>query len=173
VTRAGRTTPRIAAFTLLELVMVMLLLCIAAAIAVPSMRGFGEGQRIKGCAAQIISLAQFARSEAITRGVPYRLNVDPGTGTFWLTAERDGVFQSLSEGIGRVFAAPDDVTIEWFGQPPAGEGQFPYVEFLPTGRTNAAAEFVLRDTRGGVSEVACLSPAEPFRTRTPGELSIR
>jgi prepilin-type N-terminal cleavage/methylation domain-containing protein len=169
---ARRRALRQRGFTLLELVMVMLLLCVAAAIAVPAMRGFGEGQRVRGCAAQLISLGQLARTQAVTRGVSYRLNVDPESATYWLTAERDGVFQTLGDDFGRIFTAPDGVTIECYAPPPA-DGRYPCVEFLPTGRTTAAASFVLTDTQGSMTEVACLSPAEPFRVRPVGELSVR
>jgi hypothetical protein len=83
--------------------------------------------------------------------------------------------------MGRVFAAPEGVTIAWDGPLPSssagggkgssGRGRYPYVDFLPTGRTSAAVSLLLTDHNGGatdgtVTEVACLSPAEPFRVLT-------
>lgn len=159
--------------------MVMMLLCVVAAMAVPSLRGFGRGRRVGACAAQLVTIAQYARTQAITRSNTYRLNVDPAAGTYWLTVERGGVFDVPGEEMGRVFAAPEGVTIAWNGPLPldsggdgargaaAGSPQL-YVEFLPTGRTSAAVSLLLTDHTGGasdgrVTEVACLSPAEPFR----------
>lgn len=161
---ADQPSSRRCGFTLLELVLVMMLLCIAAAIAVPSLRGFREGQRMRGASAQVVSLAQWARAQAVTRAVPYRLNVDAATGTYWLTAERAGVFEMLGEDLGRVFELPDGITIESYGAPVA-DSPFPCVEFLPTGRTVAAARVRLTDANGAITEIACLSPAEPFQVR--------
>ena len=166
-------------FTLLELVMVMMLLCVVAAMAVPALRGFGQGRRLGSCAAQLVSLAQYARTQAITRGVPYRMHVDPDTATYWLTAERDdGVFDTPGDEFGRVFEAPEGIAIDWLGPSPPDAGRFPYVEFLPTGRTSAAATLRLTDEGSGggggaVTEVACLSPAEPFRVLAEWEMTAR
>ena len=162
--------------------MVMMLMCVVAAMAVPSFRGFGKGRRVGACAAQLVTLTQYARTQAVTRAEPYRLNVDPATGTYWLTVARDadgggGFFERPGDEMGRVFAAPEGVTIAWDGPLPSAAGgggreQYPYVEFLPTGRTSAAVSLLLTDHDGGaadgtVTEVACLSPAEPFRVLTP------
>jgi prepilin-type N-terminal cleavage/methylation domain-containing protein len=169
-----------AGFTLLELVMVMMLLCVVAAMAVPSFGGFGRGRRVGACAAQLVTLAQYARTQAVTRAETYRLNVDPAGGTYWLTVDRGGgVFERPGEEMGRVFAAPEGVTIAWDGPLPSsspaggrqGGTRHPSVDFLPTGRTSAAVSLLLTDATGGaaggtVTEVACLSPAEPFRVLT-------
>jgi Tfp pilus assembly protein FimT len=157
---------------LLELIVVMLLMCIAAAIAVPSMRGFGENQRVRGCTAQLIALAQWGRAQAVTRGVPYRLNIDPATGTYWVTAQRAGVFETVGQDFGRTFTAPEGVTIQWYG-PAATDQAYPYLEFLPTGRTSGTASLLVTDAHGGVTEIACLSPAEPFRVLADAERVVR
>jgi prepilin-type N-terminal cleavage/methylation domain-containing protein len=180
---ADQSLLRASGFTLLELVMVMMLLCVVAAMAVPSFRGFGKGRRVGACGAQLVTLAQYARTQAVTRAETYRLNVDPATGTYWLTVERagngdGGAFERPGDEMGRVFAAPEGVTIAWDGPWPTSAGprgrggaQYPYVDFLPTGRTSAAVSLLLTDHNGGaadgmVTEVACLSPAEPFRVLT-------
>ncbi len=160
------------AFTLLELVLVMMLLCIVAAMCVPSMRAFGQGQRIKACSAHLVSLAQYARAQAVTRGIAYRLNFDTTGGTFWLTSEQNGAFQSLGEDFGRTFAAPDGVTFEWIGGA-VERGAIPYMEFLPTGRTTEAAGVRLTDAAGFQTDVACYSPAEPVRARNLSDWNIR
>ena len=160
--------------------MVMMLLCVVAAMAVPSLRGFGRGRKVGSAAAQVVSLAQWARTQAITRGVPHRLNVDPETGTYWVTLEQDGVFDFAGEEFGRTFQAPEGVTIDWYGPTgsegtltPGGRGQYPYVEFLPTGRTTAAVSLRISDADGQtVQEVACLSPAEPFRVLAHWEMTV-
>ncbi len=161
--------------------MVMMLLCVVAATAVPVMRGFGQGRRIGACAAQLVAVTQYARTQAITRGVPHRLNVDPDTGTFWITVEQNGAFDVAREDFGRVFEAPQGIAIRWYG-PTGSEGvaaaggrRYPYVEFLPTGRTSYGVTLRLSDAagNGAVQEVACLSPAEPFRVLADWEMTAR
>jgi type IV fimbrial biogenesis protein FimT len=160
-------------FTLLELVIVMLLLCVIAAMAAPSLRGFSEGRKVSTAAAQVESLGQWARTQSITRGVGMRLNVNPADGTYWLTAEQTGgIFGTLGEEFGRVFTMPDGVTLEWYGPNPV-DGQFPYIEFLPTGRTTASATVRLTDKRGTIVDIACLSPGEPLRVLPEQQVASR
>jgi hypothetical protein len=103
------------------------------------------------------------------------LNVDPATGTFWLTVDQAGVFVTPGEEFGRVFTAPEGVTLRWYGQAPltSQQAQFPFVEFLPTGRTTAAAWIELSDERGSVVEVGCRSPGEPLRVLADWERGLR
>src|SRR4051794_14678146 len=98
---------RHAAYTLLELVAVMAILCLVAGMAVPSLKGFGQGRQTTEGAAQLVALARRARTQAITEATPYRLNVDPAAGTYWLTAWRGGGFVSPGDNFGMVFAAPE------------------------------------------------------------------
>jgi prepilin-type N-terminal cleavage/methylation domain-containing protein len=168
-----KTRWRRSGFTLLELVMVMMLLCVIAAMAAPSLRGFSEGRKVTTAAAQVESLGQWARTQSITRGVGMRLNVNPSDGSYWLTSEQTGgVFGTLGEEFGRVFTMPDGVTLQWYGPTPT-EGKIPYIEFLPTGRTTATATIRLTDTRGTIVDVACLSPGEPLRVLTGQEMASR
>lgn len=161
---------------MLELVMVMMLLCVVAAMATPSLRGFSEGRKVGSCAAQVVSVGHWARTQAVTRGVAYRLNVDPATNSFWLTTDQAGVFVTPGEEFGRMFTAPEGVTLRWYGpMPTIGSGTpYPFVEFLPTGRTTATASIeVIDDDRGSVVEVACRSPGEPLRALADWERAVR
>jgi len=146
-------------FTLLELILVMAIIAIAVAMAVPSLHGFAQGRRAGNCAEEILALAQWARTQAIVRGKPYRLNLDPGAGTFWLTVqEDDGTIQSLGEEFGRTFSVPEGVRLDWNASPqPDGT----YVQFLPTGRCDPATIHVT-DPNGKVTEIACFSSTELF-----------
>ena len=164
--------------------MVMMLMCVVAALSVPSFKGFGKGRRVGACAAQLVTVTQYARTQAVTAAETYRLNVDAATGTYWLTVERDGAFVAPGQEMGRVFAVPDGVEIAWDGPLPSladmrGGARHPYVDFLPTGRVSSAVSLLLTDRNGGaadgtVTEVACLSPAEPFRVMTnDGGLAAR
>ena len=103
-------------FTLIELILVMAVLCIVVGLAAPSLTGFGRGRRATDAAAQIVSLARWARSQAITQGVVYRLNLNPAEGSYWLTVQQpDGTFGELLEEIGGVFTLPEDIRLDWDG----------------------------------------------------------
>ena len=146
--------------------MVLMIVAIVSMIAAPALNNFAKGRGIGNCAEQIVSLTRWARTQAITRGVAYRLNLDPATRTFWLTVVRDdGTVDYLGEEFGRVFTAPDGVSLEW-NAPPQQDGQ--YIQFLPTGRTDPATIRV-SDTRGKVIEISCFSPTELFHIVTDAE----
>ena len=99
-------------FTLLELILVMLILSTVLAMAGPSLGGFFTSRKTHDTAAQILALTQFARSQAISEGIVYRLNFDTRESTYWLTAREAGVFEELKTEFGRVFTLPRDVVME-------------------------------------------------------------
>ena len=67
-------------FTTLELLVVILILLIMAAIAFPNLSGWVRNQRLKGAARELLSHFQFARLEAIKRSTTIALAFNPGTG---------------------------------------------------------------------------------------------
>ncbi|MCP5521830.1 MAG: GspH/FimT family protein [Verrucomicrobiales bacterium] len=74
---AVRLRHRKAGFTLVELVLVMLLLAVVLAFAVPSLSRF-TGQRVlEDETNRFLSLIRFARSEAASVGLPMMLWIDP------------------------------------------------------------------------------------------------
>lgn len=141
----------------------MMILAIVALVAAPALSTFGKGRGAGNCADQIVSLTRWARTQSITRGVTYRLNLDPAARTYWLSQVRDdGTVDMLGEEFGRVFTAPDGVTLNW-NAPQQQDGQ--YIQFLPTGRTDPATISVA-DVRGKTIEITCYSPTEMFHVVT-------
>ena len=110
--RGERQHDRNGAFTLLELILVMVILSTVLAMAAPSLRGFFASRKTHDTAAQILALTQFARSQAISEGIVYRLNFDTRDRTYWLTAQQAGMFEELKTEFGQIFTLPKDIVME-------------------------------------------------------------
>ena len=156
--------------TLLELILVMLILSTVLAMAAPSLRGFFASRRIDDAAVQILALTQFARSQAITEGIVYRLNVDTHDRVYWLTAQKAGVFEKLETEFGQVYTLPKDVELdlEDFDQ----KDKDVFLTFSPHG-TVTAGLIRLTDRSGRVVEVSCPSVTETFSIVEPKRTSGR
>jgi type II secretion system protein H len=78
---------RRAAFTLLELILVMSLLAIVMAVAAPSLSGFFKGRTLDSEARRLLSLTRYAQSRAVSEGVPVQLWIDGQNRTYGLQAD--------------------------------------------------------------------------------------
>ena len=157
-------------FTLFELVLVLLIVSIVAALAAPSFRGFLTGRKSVNAAAQIVALGQYARAQAASSGAVLRLNVDAGAKAYWLSARKDAVFEALGTEFGRRFTLPDGLAVRWMpmlgnttgGKSATSGGAHDYVDFYPDGRADAAT-LLLTDSSGKVFQLGCLSETELFK----------
>ena len=146
-------------FTMLELVLVMLIACTVLAMAAPALRGFFASRRTDDAGAQVLSLVQFARSQAAAEGRVYRLNLELREGAYWLTAQTGTSFDRLGTEFGRTFTLPQGTVAELQAAETALDRS--YVSFYPTGLTEASV-IRLTGAQGRVVEVACQSPTESF-----------
>lgn len=96
-------------FTLIELILVMALLAIAASLSAPRMAAFFRGRSLDQEARRLLSLSHYGASRAVAEGVPVRLWIDPAGGTYGLEVEagygRGG--EAVME-----FAVDRDLTLE-------------------------------------------------------------
>jgi Tfp pilus assembly protein FimT len=145
--------------TLLELILVMLILSTVLAIAAPSLRGFFTSRRVDDAAAQILALTQLARSQAISEGIVYRLNFETRDRTYWLTAQKAGVFESLDTEFGQVYMLPKDINLEL--EDIEHKDKDTFLAFTPQG-TVTAGTVRLIDQGGRVLEVTCPTVTESF-----------
>ena len=67
-------------FTLIELMVVIAIAAVVLALAGPGFRQLIETQRLKSIHQQVVTDLQFARSEAVRRGVPVHFVVTPSSG---------------------------------------------------------------------------------------------
>ena len=177
-------SPRPNAFTLLELVAVMVILTILMMAVAPSLNTFGIARQTEQCAAQIIALAQWARDQAISEGRAYRLYFNPATQSYQVRVQDGAVyipavqmgqqqagagFVETGNDFGREFTVPEGVKLTVTSPT---EGGMNYLEFRPSGRTDPVSVRI-EDGRGKVIELACQSAAEPLRAVDPDQESRR
>ncbi|MCE5327719.1 MAG: prepilin-type N-terminal cleavage/methylation domain-containing protein [Planctomycetaceae bacterium] len=163
-----RCAGRAAAFTLIELVLVLALIGIVLAAAVPSMRGFVASRNAADTASQVLALTKCARGQAIAAGRPCRLNIDGAAGSFWLSVQQNGTFVEVQSDPGSRITPVDGVTISLRSEGPPRVDETPCVEFQPSGRC-AASTIEVRGRGGELYLVTCASPTEAFHIVTPAE----
>ncbi len=146
-------------FTLLELILVMVILSTVLAMAAPSLRGFFGSRKTHDEAAQLLALTQYARSQAISEGIIYRLNFDTNERTYWLTSQHAGVFEELETEFGYTFTFPNDIAVELEDVDKDDDEMF--FAFTPQG-TVTAGTIRLIDRRGLVLEITCPTVTESF-----------
>ncbi|HSU68525.1 MAG TPA: GspH/FimT family pseudopilin [Tepidisphaeraceae bacterium] len=154
-------------FTLLELILVMAILAVVVAMVAPSLSVFANGRQTNYAASRIVSMAEYARTQAINEGRIYRLNFDPSARACWITAQNGPVFQDTSSDLGGRAEASEGVIIRTDIQ---AQSDGMYVAFRPDGRTDPAKIFI-SDKQGRELEIACLSSTERFRILRPEEMT--
>jgi prepilin-type N-terminal cleavage/methylation domain-containing protein len=101
------------AFTLMELILVMVIIAILAAVVVPSLTNFRIGRANANTATQIIGLSRFARMQSISEGRIYRMVIDPDKGTYQLKVEDDGgAFAPASGDYGEQYSVDSGVKMQ-------------------------------------------------------------
>ncbi len=81
---------RQSAFTLMELVLVMLIITIMAGMLAPSLGRFIAGRAVDNFGRRIIGLSQYARAQAVSQARVSYLNFDSGSQRVYLTFDSPG-----------------------------------------------------------------------------------
>ena len=154
------------AFTLFELVLVLVMVSVLMGIAAPNLRGFLAGSRSRDAASELLSLTQFARARAIADCTVYRLVIDPQSGAYGLQVQEGERFVPTGTDFGQTFRLSDGMRLEFTRADHLSVGN--WIDFHPTGRTDPAT-IRLTNTLNELTVIQCLSPAEPFRILTNEE----
>jgi type II secretion system protein H len=147
------------AFTLLELVLVMVIISTVLAMAAPSLQGFFASRQIHDAAAQILAMTKLARSQAVCDGTTFRLNFNASEGTYWLTAQKAGAYERITSEFGQTFTLPKDTVLE--SESLTDEGADSFIAFTSYG-TVTPCTIRLTDRRGNVAQISCKSATESF-----------
>jgi type II secretion system protein H len=151
----SRNSNRRAAFTLIELILVMALLMIVIAVSAPSLQGFFKGRNLDSEARRLLSLTKYGQSRAVSEGIPMVLWVDSKQKSYGLRAaagfleEDDKAFE---------FNLDRDLKIE-AEQLPAQTvltplqvdrivGNLPSIRFLPDGSIAESSPLSIRIVQG-------------------------
>ena len=133
---------RNAGFTIVELMIVVLILAILTALAVPSMRDMIRNQRVKTASFDVFAGLILARSEAIKRNISITLTPSGGSWTQgWTATDANGQTVARQD--------PFDSTITVVG--PGGT-----VVFSGVGRANAIASFTISSTTIPAANYRCV-----------------
>lgn len=146
-------------FTLLELILVMLILCTVLGMAGPSLKGFFAMRQLEDTAARIISLTQYAQSQAVCEGRTYRLNIDLTDRTYWLTVQEQGAFRELKTNLGRVFMLPNELQMQVSNL--LADGMVRYAQFDPSGQMTPGS-ILLAGPKGDKLYITCRTATESY-----------
>jgi prepilin-type N-terminal cleavage/methylation domain-containing protein len=141
------------AFTLVELILVMVLICIILGAAAPSLRGFFSSRKTANAAAHIMGLIQYARTQAIADGCNYRLNFDTTQNTYWLTVQSGSAFVAINTEYGITHSLPEGASFDLQADPNATITD--HIDFYPDGSTSAAAIGVIPSTGQADEQEIC------------------
>lgn len=140
----GRHRSSHCAFTLVELVVVIILVAVLAGMAIPRFAGAASSTQLTEQAQALLAGARYARDYAVTHRCDCRLVIDAAAGRFALQrqeidASGDERFVSIGLGWGRPVVLTGGVR---FGrvriEPTGGRTQDGWVTFRPDGQTDAA-----------------------------------
>lgn len=104
---------RPAAFTLIELILVLALMVVLASIVAPRMAGFFQGRVLDNEARRFLSLVRYAQSRAVTEGLPMLVWMDEEGRRYGLQAQ-PGFLEKDDKAVEYTLA--DDLELE-VGQP--------------------------------------------------------
>jgi len=154
------------AFTLIELLLVLMVIASTLAIAAPAMSGWGRNMRLRDAGDQLHATTKWARAQAITNGQVYRLYVDAHAGSYWIGVQDGTDFVQLDDEFSREIQLETGQTIKLTDEK---DQPVEFVTFYPTGRISPTCNLSISDDRGHV-DMICRTPAEGFRMRKPGEV---
>jgi prepilin-type N-terminal cleavage/methylation domain-containing protein len=130
---------RAGAFTLVELVIVMALLCVILGIAAPSLSRSMHQRNLNQEATRLLGVTEYARDEAVSRGVPMVVWVDVANGQFGV---REIPGYDAASPRDKVFTLPDGIRFDP-ARGIASSGEAEVAEFTTDGTLDPSSQQTL------------------------------
>lgn len=147
------------AFTLLELILIMIILCTVLAMAAPSLRGFFSSHQLNDVAEHLLVMTRYAKIQSVFQGRFYRVNIDENERRCWISVLSENQYEPLKHSLGNDFLIPPEIELTFDDVEETG-GIY-YFEFNPQGYSKVG-QLRLQDNQGNMLEVSCYSPSEYF-----------
>ena len=147
------------AFTLLELILVMIILCTVLAMAAPSLRGFFSSHQLGDIAEQILIMTRYSKIQSVFESRPFRVNFDPNLRRYWISSLGESQYGRLKTNFGNYFLIPTEIEID-FKDMDKEDGIY-FFQFNPEGYSKEA-RLRLEDKQDNILEVVCRNPAENY-----------
>lgn len=156
------------AFTLLELILVLLIVAIMLGVVSARMTGLHKRSKIDNAAAMTLAMMDQCRHRAVNDGTTYRLAIEPDKRRAWIEKLTPTGYRQATLTDGEYFTWETSLTFE--SDAPLEEGMW-YVPFRPDGSTQPM-QIELRQQGQTPRYLATASPAEPFRIYQADRLEI-
>lgn len=151
---------------MIELILVLLILGLSAAVAVPMLAPFSRGRALTDSSVQVLTFLLTAQDRAINEGRSARVLVDTGSST--LTLQVDGPDGYATPGTGQPrLTLPDSVTLSWESASEAS--RLGYIQFdADAGHDTAILS--LTGTDGRQVYIGSWGPTESYRIYWPDQI---
>ena len=131
--------------TLIELITVMVIIAILAALTVPGLGTWIAHYRLRSGTRDIVSVMRTAQMRAVSYNIRYGVAFDPANKQFQIYRDSGGL-----QVDGAVNLLPTGVTYKdnTVALPPDGPGGIPFISFFPNFTASAGGRIVLRNSKG-------------------------
>ena len=144
--------------TLVELIVVLVIIGIAAALTIPGIGRWLPGYHLRGATRDVVSIMRMAQAKAVSGNMEYRVNFDVAQGSYILQCQttaglvNDGDWQKLRSGV-------------QFKEVNFGGGD-PNAAIFNANSTSSGGNVTLRNTKGTEKRISLSSTTG--RVQVPG-----
>ncbi len=143
-----------AAFTLLELILVLAIAAALLSVVAASLRGFYAERKVDDAATHLVALLHQGQQRAVRDGTVYRMVVDPDEREYQMVEASAGFDRPIESEWGRVFSLPEHVELWWDGE--SSSSQVHAIQLSPDG-TVEPFKFLLVGPNGTTRMVSNLA----------------
>jgi type II secretion system protein H len=157
------TNPRgRSAFTLIEMILVMMVMVIIISLVMPSLKGFFRGRNLDNEALRFLALTRYGQSRAVSEGLPVELWINPRAGSYGLEAlsgyaqaQTKPLSYNLDSTVQIAFSAPSSLLAHsnYWSQAKGQIGAVAKIRFQPDGFVSDASPDNIYLRQGNESQI--------------------